>query len=107
MLIIPVEVANDLLSHSRDMHGHQDIPQVFVLHGPDEPLDNGDAPMPANGAKARPDVRLFAPLLEAWMGGRGRRRLFGVIPQCVASVLPVCLECAASMFPVFGLKKRP
>ncbi len=34
------------------------------------------------------------------------RRLFGVIPQCVASMSPVCLECVASMYPVFGLKKH-
>jgi hypothetical protein len=39
-------------------------------------------------------------------GGRGHWRLFGVIPQCVASVFPVCLECVASVVAVFGLKNR-
>ena len=38
--------------------------EAFVLQGPDEPLDDGDAAVVADGAESRPDLATFAPSLE-------------------------------------------
>lgn len=67
MLVIPIDVTNDFLAHSRDMHGYQDMPHIFVFHGTYEALDHGDASMLAGGPEARCNVLPLAPLLEAWI----------------------------------------
>lgn len=62
--VIPIRIANHFLSHPDFCHRHPNMLDVFVFHRPDEPLDQGDASMPSDGAEARRNPFSFAPSLE-------------------------------------------
>ena len=61
MLVIPIDVTNDLLPHPHDVHGHEDVPEVFIFHGTYEALDHGDATVLTDDPEARGNVISFTP----------------------------------------------
>ena len=64
LLVVPDCVARELTAHLLQTEGHDDPPRTLGLHRPDEPLDHGDAPVPSDRSKPRPDAASSAPALE-------------------------------------------
>jgi hypothetical protein len=59
MLVVPVDVERNLLSDAFLTQRDKDTPSAFILHGTYQSLNDGDAPIFANGSEALFDVPWF------------------------------------------------
>jgi len=64
MLVVPSDKGTNLAAKRVSSLRDQNPASALVLHGPDETLDHGDAPVLSDGAVARTDSLTAAPLLE-------------------------------------------
>ena len=65
MAVVPAGKSLEFLSHLFASHGDQDDARAERFHREDEPLDDGDAAVLADGAEARLDLASLAPVFEA------------------------------------------
>ena len=63
-LIVPVRETSELLAERVRTKWHQNDAHAFVLERQDESLDERNAPVLANGAKAGCDPLVVTPILE-------------------------------------------
>ena len=62
MLAIPLDIARELGAHGADAERNQYAAQTFVLERTNEPFDDGNTAMPADGAETRLDAVASAPV---------------------------------------------
>ena len=65
VLVVPFGVEAEFLSERVPAHGNEQSPGALGLHTSDEPFDNRDAAMPANGPEPKPDATAPTPGPEA------------------------------------------
>jgi hypothetical protein len=64
VLVEPCRVATQFVEHVGEPEGHEGMGEALGLHGPDESLDDGDAPVLANGAVMESDLLASGPSRE-------------------------------------------
>ena len=64
-LVIPRGVARQFSTHFVDVHGHKNAASAFVLHGSNEPFDDGNGSVFTHGAVSNPYLLSLRPFPES------------------------------------------